>query len=110
MLKILFDHCTPAPLRQALRARGHEVTTCFELHWNQKPDAALLAMAEEQGFDVLLTADQNLRYQQNLAKRKISIVVLKRTNWPLVKTRINDIVAAAELCFPGSYCEIDFAD
>lgn len=110
MLNILFDHCTPAPLRNALRARGHDVITCYELSWNQKPDAALLTMAEEKGFDLLLSADQNLRHQQNLAKRKISILVLKRTNWPLVKTRINEIVAAAESCFPGSYCEIEFAD
>jgi predicted nuclease of predicted toxin-antitoxin system len=108
MLKILFDHCTPAKLKTALRARGHCVTTCFELSWNTKPDSALLALAEANGFDVLLSADQSLRHQQNLAGRKISIVVLKRTNWPLVRTKIADIAATVEACFPGSYCEIGF--
>lgn len=73
-----------------------------------KADSALLTLAEANGFDVLLSADQSLRYQQKLAGRRISIVVLKRANWPLVRKKIDDIVKAVESCFPGSYCEIEF--
>jgi hypothetical protein len=66
----------------------------------------LLSAAEAQGFDALITTDQNLRYQQNLKGRKISIVVLLTTNWPRIKTQVDLVVEAIDKVGTGSYTEI----
>ncbi len=73
-MKILFDHCVAKPLRKCLP--GHEVKTTREMRWEGLKNGALLAKAEEAGFDLLLTVDQNLRYQQNLSDRAIAVVVM----------------------------------
>ena len=75
-MRILFDHSTPAPLRRYLG--GHEVTEAVELGWDRLANGELLAEAERAGFDMLLTADKNIRYQQNFTGRKIALVVLPR--------------------------------
>jgi hypothetical protein len=62
-MKILFDQGTPAPLRHELV--GHEVVTSFELGWSDLVNGELLAPAAGQ-FDLFITTDQNLQYQQNL--------------------------------------------
>jgi len=67
----------------------------------------LLRVAEEAGFDVLLTADSNLAYQQNLKGRKIAIVVLSGNRWRLVERMIRRIVAAVNNASPGSYTVIE---
>ena len=64
-MRVLFDQGTPAPLRHALV--GHSVETAFELGWDTLQNGALIAEAENNGFDVLLTTDKNLKYQQNLS-------------------------------------------
>jgi len=71
---ILFDHSTPAPLRYALQ--GHTIIEAVERGWERLVNGALLDAAESAGFVLLVTADKNLRYQQNLSKRVIAIVVL----------------------------------
>lgn len=73
-MKILFDHCVAKSLRKYLP--GHEVKTTREMRWEGLKNGALLAKAEEAGFDLLLTVDQNLRYQQNLSGRAIAVVVM----------------------------------
>lgn len=73
-MKILFDHCVAKPLRKFLP--GHEVKTTREMRWEGLKNGALLAKAEEAGFDLLLTVDQNLRYQQNLSGHAIAVVVM----------------------------------
>jgi hypothetical protein len=67
----------------------------------------LLAEAERAGFDVLLTADNNMRYQQNLTGRRIALVVLSTPQWPLVQLHIGRIGAAVDEATPGSYAEVD---
>ena len=69
-MKILFDQNVPAPLRQELPE--HEVATAYEHGWHTLQNGELLVAAETDGFEVLLTADQNLRYQQNLIGRHIA--------------------------------------
>lgn len=73
-MKVLFDQGTPAPLRKSLDT--HLVSTAFELGWSTLQNNELISMAENEGFDVLITTDKNLKYQQNLSDRKISIIVL----------------------------------
>jgi hypothetical protein len=65
---------------------GHEVVTAYERGWSTLKNGELLAIAEEQEFDVLITTDTNLRYQQNLVSRRIAIVVLGTTSWPRIKS------------------------
>jgi hypothetical protein len=67
----------------------------------------LLLAAEAAGFDVLLTTDKNMRYQQNLASRKIAIVVLGRQQWPKLRPYVHLVVAAVNAAVPGSYAEVD---
>ena len=78
-MRVLFDQGTPAPLRRALAPR--EVSTAFELGWSNLENGDLLRAAEGR-FDVFITTDQNLRYQQNLTARQLAILVLPTTNWP----------------------------
>lgn len=62
--------------------------------------------AEEAGFDVLVTADKNIRYQQNLKERKIAVVVLTQLRWRLVRNRLPEIVAAVNAAGTGSFAEV----
>jgi hypothetical protein len=101
---ILFDHSTPAPLRRHLD--GHEVREAFELGWDRLSNGELLAQAEQEGFDVMITADKNIRYQQNLTGRKIALVVLSNAQWPILRLHVSRVVEAANACTPGSYVEV----
>jgi hypothetical protein len=101
---ILFDHSTPAPLSPFLT--GHTVTEARDRGWDRLSNGNLLAEAERAGFDVLLTADKNMRYQQNLAGRRIALVVLGTPQWPRVRLHIERIAAAVNAATPGSYAEV----
>jgi len=66
----------------------------------------LLDLAEAEGYEVLVTTDQNIRYQQTLAGRRIAIVVLLDTKWAIVRERTEEIVAALEDTQPGEVVEV----
>jgi predicted nuclease of predicted toxin-antitoxin system len=99
-VKILFDQGTPAPLRRELPK--HTITTAFEKGWATLTNGDLLAKAEHE-FDLLITTDQNLQYQQNLAGRRIAILVLPTTSWPKIQSHTAEIAAAADRMKPGDY-------
>lgn len=103
-MRVLFDQGTPVPLRKHLAA--HQVTTTFELGWNNLKNGELLQKAEENGFSVLVTTDQNLRYQQNLTDRKIAIVVLTTTSWPRIERAVASVAKAVDSVAPSSYVEV----
>jgi len=102
---ILFDQGTPLPLRKFLS--GHVVKTAYQEGWSTLLNGDLLRVAEEAGFDLLLTADKNLAYQQNLAGRKIAIVVLGRNRWSLIQPELDRIVDAVNRANPGSYTLVE---
>ena len=102
---ILLDHSTPAPLRYALR--GHEVVEAVERGWERLVNGVLLDAAEAAGFELFVTADKNIRYQQNLTGRKIAIVVLGNAQWPILRRHVERVVAAVNAATPGSYAEVD---
>jgi hypothetical protein len=81
--------------------------TVFELAWATLKNGELIAQAEAGGFEVLVTTDQNLRYQQNLKGRRLAVVVLLSTSWPKIQTRVPDVVAAVDGATPGSYTEVE---
>src|SRR5260370_31666027 len=74
-MKVLVDECAPRALKSFLSKHGHESLTVQEAGWSGKENGELLALAETE-FDVLVTLDTNLRYQQNLTGRRIAILVL----------------------------------
>ena len=102
---ILFDHVTPRGIARFLP--GHAVTKAKERGWDTLTNGNLLAEAEQAGFDVLLTADKNMRYQQNLTGRRIALVVLSTPQWPLVRLHMERIAAAVNAATPGSYAEVE---
>lgn len=79
----------------------------FELNWSGMGNGELLTMAEE-SFELFITTDQQLCYQQNLDERKLSILVLGTTSWPKIQTSLAEIVAVVEKMSPGEYSEIVF--
>jgi predicted nuclease of predicted toxin-antitoxin system len=103
-MRILFDHSTPAPLRKYLTR--HSVTTAKDRGWDRLNNGDLLAKAEKAGFDVLVTADKSMRYQQNLRGRRIALVVLGTPQWPVVRLHTREIAAAVNAAASGSYVEI----
>jgi hypothetical protein len=86
-MKIVLDESTPQKLRLLIDSRHTVVTTWFQ-GWSGLKNGALLAAAEEAGFDLLITADQELSYQQNLTSRRIALLVLSTNNWGVVKEQI----------------------
>jgi len=80
---ILFDHNIPRGLANALRS--HTVVEARARGWHRYKNGELLKAAEEAAFDVLVTSDKSIRYQQNLAGRRIALVVLGQGRWRLVR-------------------------
>jgi|SRR5580692_9136130 hypothetical protein len=102
---ILFDHSTPAPLSSYLT--GHTVIEARDRGWDTLSNGDLLAEAERAGFDVVVTADKNIRYQQNLRGRRIALVVLSTPQWPRVRPHAERIAAAVDAATPGGYAEVE---
>jgi len=105
-MRVLFDQGTPVPLRRYLTP--HTVTIVFERGWSTMKNGELLDAAELDGFDVLVTTDQNLIHQQNLSNRQIAIVVLTTTNWPAIERGVKQVTDALDGIKPGSFVEIIF--
>jgi len=104
-MRVLFDQAVPVPIRPYLV--GHEVRTAAEESWDTLKNGELLTAAEQAGFDVLLTTDKNIRYQQNLSQRKIAIVVLGQQQWPKLRPHVRIVIEAVNMARPGSYTEVD---
>jgi hypothetical protein len=102
---ILFDQGTPVPLRLFLK--GHTVKTAAQQGWSTLANGDLLRAAEAAGFDVFLTTDKNLAFQQSPKDRKIAIVVLGNPQWPVARLHVQSIVAAVNAATPGSYVEVE---
>src|SRR6266404_7451288 len=105
LMLVLFDHGTPAPIRSFLE--GHLVKRTQDMGWDRLTNGELLDAAEANGFDLLLTTDKNIRYQQNLTDRKIAIIVLGNAQWPVLRLHIERLVAAVNSVTPSSYIELD---
>jgi hypothetical protein len=93
----------PGPLRRLLAE--FETSTAQDLGWGRVKNGELLKRAEGV-FEVFLTADQQLKYQQNLKGRKLAILVLSTNRWPRVIAKITEIRAAIQSLRPGDYVEL----
>src|SRR4051812_31274960 len=90
-MKVLLDECCPKPLKNVLT--GAEIFTVEQAGFKGLKNGDLLMAATGQ-FDVLITADKNLRYQQNLPGRKLAIIELPVNSWKRLKALVPAINAA----------------
>ena len=104
-MRILFDHNVPRQLRRHLS--NHDVDVADERGWARFVNGALLDRAEEAAYEVVMTADRSIAYQQNITYRSFGLVVLRGNRWPLVQARIGDILAALDGIRPGEVREVD---
>lgn len=104
--RVLFDVNVPRPAARFLTR--HAVEFADQRGWRELTNGDLLSAAETDGFDVLLTADTNLRYQQNLTTRRIALVVLSTNAWPVIRDNPIFMVEAVDLATVGSYLEVKF--
>ncbi len=102
---VLFDHGTPRGIARVLQ--GHTVKEARAQGWDTLSNGDLLKAAEEAGFDVLLTTDTNLPYQQNLGGRKLAVVILSKNRWSLVRPMMQEIAKAVNAARPGNCTVID---
>jgi len=101
---ILFDNNVPRGLARAFP--GHTVVESRGRGWHLLKNGDLLKAAEGAAFDVFISSDKNIRYQQNLATRKLALIVLSQGRWRLVRLRLDAIAAAVEAA-NGSYTEVE---
>ncbi len=104
-MRVLFDQGTPVPLRKLLNP--HQVETAFEHGWSTLGNGELLAVAEQEGFEVFVTTDRNLRNQQNLRRGNIAIIVLSSTSWPRIQKASTAVKQAIDTALPGTFKEVD---
>ena len=103
-MRVLFDQGTPVPLRRFLGS--HTVMTVYEKGWSGTGNGDLLRLADQQMFEVFLTTDQHLKYQQNLTNRQIAIVVLPTTSWPVIQKHTAKIAKVLDSLAPGDFIEL----
>jgi hypothetical protein len=107
-MRILLDQGTPVAMGE--RLQGHLVRTAYAQGWSPLTNGELLRVAEEAGFDLLLTTDTNLPHQQNIRGRRLAVVILSKNRWTLIKRRMNEIVAAVNSAKPGTYSVVDIPE
>ena len=107
-MKILIDECLPAALTENLTALGHECQTVRQAGFGAKKNGDLLTLAEGQ-WDVLLTSDRNIKYQQNMTGRNVSILILCAKS-----NRMKDLLPLMPACAqallsiqPGQVVEVE---
>lgn len=103
-MKVLLDHDLPKSLR--LKLRGHLALTARQMQWDTLSNGRLLAMAEINSFDVLLTADRKMYGQNQHTARKISLIVLTRSEMVHLEPLVDGILEAIDRAVPGSYEEV----
>ncbi len=102
---VLFEQGTPVPMRAFLK--GHTVETTAQRGRDKLKNGELLEVAERASFEVLVTPDKNIRYQQNLALRRIALVVLGNPQWPVLRRHVERVVIAVDAAQPGSYTLVE---
>jgi len=104
-LRVLFDKNVPYGTRNFLS--NHRVETVDDHGWSRISNGELLKAAEAAGFDVVITADQNILYQQALVGRKIALIVFGSNIWPIVRNYEVTIKERVESATTGSYAFIE---
>jgi len=108
-MRIVLDESVPQKLRLLIEGDHTVITTWFQ-GWSGLTNGALLNAAEEAGFDLFITADQEIKYQQNLKGRRVALVVLSTNNWASIQMHHVGIIAAISAATPGSYAEVEIPE
>ncbi|MGO9586438.1 MAG: DUF5615 family PIN-like protein [Limisphaerales bacterium] len=103
-MKVLVDECVPLKLVRLLT--GHTFVSAQQKGWGGFKNGRLLALAEPE-FDLFLTSDRNLLYQQNLKGRKIAILLLSTNHWPTLKKRVPLVQAALDKILPDEFARLE---
>jgi hypothetical protein len=103
-MKILLDECVPIQVRDALR--DHNVHSASAPEWRGLTNGELLIRAEQEGFDLLVIADKNMRYQQDLSKRRIAILELWTNHPPTLEQHSKRIRSAVSRIAPGELVQL----
>ena len=104
-MKILLDENLDHRLRQRLGT--HEVFTASYMGWDGLKNGKLLEAAELGGFELLITGDQSLAYEQNLLGRRLAVIALSSIEWRILVGHLPQIVAAIDHAVPGSLQAVD---
>ena len=104
MRRVLLDHNVPEGVRGLLP--GHDVAITREMGWSRLANGALLTAAERAGFEVFVTGDRDIRFQQTLVGRPLALVVLGTSIWPVVRDHGERIAQAVGQVRPGAYLEV----
>jgi len=105
-VRILFDHNVPKKLRSLLP--GHYVITSREMGWDILKNGDLMTVAEDNGFEAMVTGDKGISHQQNLKGRGLTLVVLPTTDWGTLRQNSAPIVTALDEATPGSLLNVVF--
>ena len=108
MTRVLLDEDLPVRLRHHF-PEGVQVETVEYRGWKGLRNGALLGFAAK-AFDVFVTTDKNLQYQQNVAGRRLAILVLPTTSWPVIRTHVTQVVAAVNEVRAGELRELSFSE
>jgi hypothetical protein len=104
-VRILLDESVPVQVRNALS--GHQISTAVEMGWPGIGNGELLDCAEAEGFELLIVADKNFRYQQNLRDRRVAVLELWTNHRPTLETHFHRIRAAAESALGGQFATLN---
>lgn len=100
-MRVLLDENLDHALRKLLGQ--HEILTVTYMGWAGLKNGELLKAAETNGFDVFLTGDQTLFYEQNLSMRRLAVVALSAIQLPIIRENLSKIVVAIDNAAPGSF-------
>ncbi len=103
-MKILLDECVPWPMHKLLV--GHDCTTSQKRGWGGVKNGDLLRLAEGE-FDLFITSDQNIRYQQNIAGRRLPILELSTNDLRRIRAAAAEIFAAVANIQPGEFRRLE---
>ncbi len=104
-MNILLDENIPHNLRS--RLPGHEVATVTYCGWGGLKNGELLAAAEDMGFEIFVTADRELEYQQNIPPRRLAVVALSAHHWPIIKYHVREILEAISRASQGQLVHVN---
>ncbi len=103
-MRILFDQGTPVPLKKYLS--DHQVSTVYELGWSTMKNGDLLREAERNGFEIFITTDKNIRFQQSLSDKNLAVLVLPFASWPKLQKHISLITESVSSLKSGDIVEL----
>ncbi len=106
MRHILLDQNAPRGLPLILP--HHDVQTVYRLGWAELSNGELLRAAERDGFEVIITGDQNIEHQNDLGGSRLAVVVLGTIHWPTIRANPQPVREAVARATPGSYVVVIF--